>query len=112
MAKRIFIDRNFLPNEDPGQYFFLQSYLWDNVFWSLRSLKRDGISIHDYYHSWSEEERRDYCLRHSTYAANLRSLPDELRSAYLHGDWEVFGGMFFRNFDRKKQVIEPFEVPG
>ncbi len=110
--KRIFIDRNFLPNEDPGQYFFLQSYLWDNVFWSLRSLKRDGISIHDYYHRWSEEERRDYCLRHSTYAANLRSLPDELRSAYLHGDWEVFGGMFFRNFDRKKQVIEPFEVPG
>ncbi len=110
--KRIFIDRNFLPNEDPGQYFFLQSYLWDNVFWSLRSLKRDGISIHDYYHCWSEEERRDYCLRHSTYAANLRSLPDELRSAYLHGDWEVFGGMFFRNFDRKKQVIEPFEVPG
>lgn len=109
--KRLFIDRNFLPNEDPGQYFFLQSYLWDNVFWSLRSLKRDGISIHDYYHLWSETERRDYCLKHSTYAANLRSLPDELRTAYLYGDWEVFGGMFFRNFDRKKQVIEPFEVP-
>jgi len=109
--KRLFIDRNFLPNEDPGQYFFLQSYLWDNVFWSLRSLKRDGISIHDYYHLWSETERRDYCLKHSTYAANLRSLPDELRTAYLYGDWEVFGGMFFRNFDRKRQVIEPFEVP-
>ncbi|GMU88694.1 MAG: hypothetical protein AMXMBFR49_09020 [Chlorobiota bacterium] len=109
--KRLFIDRNFLPNEDPGQYVFLQSYLWDNVFWSIRSLTRDGISIHDYYHHWSETERRDYCLKHSTYAANLRSLPDELRTAYLYGDWEVFGGMFFRNFDRKLQVIEPFEVP-
>lgn len=109
--KRLFIDRNFHPNEDPGQYFFLQSYLWDNVFWSLRNLKRDGISIHDYYHLWTESERRDYCLKHSTYAANLRSLPDELRTAYLYGDWEVFGGMFFRNFDRKRQVIEPFEVP-
>lgn len=109
--KRLFIDRNFLPNEDPGQYFFLQSYLWDNVFWSIKSLEKHGISIHDYYHVWSEGERKEYCLKNSTYAANLKSLPAELRTAYLYGDWEVFGGMFFRNFDRKRQVIEPFEVP-
>ncbi|KAB2908525.1 MAG: phage terminase large subunit [Ignavibacteriales bacterium] len=109
--KRLFIDRNFLPNEDPKQYFFIQSHLWDNIFWSMSSLKKDGITPYTYYHEWNEEQRRTYCLENSTYAANLSSLPEELRKAYLFGDWEVFGGMFFKNFDKKQQVIEPFEIP-
>jgi phage terminase large subunit len=109
--KRLFIDKKYYENEDPSQFFFIQSFLWDNVFWSLKHLKKEGVSINDYYHKWSEEERRDYCIKKSTYAANLRSLPDELRIAYLYGDWEVFGGSFFKNFEKGKQVIAPFAIP-
>ncbi len=109
--KRLFIDRKFEKHEDPSQFHFIQSYLWDNIFWSLKHLKKDGISADTYYNKWSEEERREYCINKSTYAANLKSLPNELRLAYLYGDWEVFGGMFFKNFDRLQQVIPPFTIP-
>ena len=109
--KRLFIDKKYDGNEDPSDYFFIQSYLWDNVFWSLKNLQKEGISISEYYNKWSEEARRDYCIKKSTYAANLKTLPAELRMAYLYGDWEVFGGMFFKNFDRKQQVIKPFTLP-
>ncbi|GAB1350198.1 hypothetical protein MASR1M107_24130 [Ignavibacteriales bacterium] len=109
--KRLFIDKKYDGNESPTDYFFLQSFLWDNVFWSLKNLSKDGISVHDYYKKFTEEQRRDYCISKSTYAANLKTLPSELRMAYLYGDWEVFGGMFFKNFDRKIQVIKPFTLP-
>ena len=38
-------------------------------------------------------------------------LPEELRRAYLDGDWDVLAGQFFREFSRTRHVIEPFELP-
>ena len=31
--------------------------------------------------------------------------------AFLYGDWEVFAGMFFKGFDAKNEIIDPFRIP-
>lgn len=41
----------------------------------------------------------------------LEGLPDDLRRAYLDGDWDVFVGQYFTEFRRELHVCEPFEIP-
>jgi len=41
----------------------------------------------------------------------FESLPEDLRRAWLEGDWDVFAGQFFREFRRDKHVCEPFVIP-
>jgi phage terminase large subunit len=45
------------------------------------------------------------------YLKTLRSLPSNLRRAFLDGDWEVFAGQYFDKFDPKSNVVraEQFE---
>ncbi len=109
--KRIFIDRDYKENEQPGDYVFIQSHLWDNFLWVKQQLLSEGITPADYY-KMPEDKKIDYCLKYSDYAKALSGLPQEIIKAYLYGDWEVFGGMFFKGFSRKKSVIEPFVIPG
>lgn len=111
--KRIFIDKKYEGNENPDDYVFIQAKISDNVLWSINTLTEKGYSVEDYYEKWTENERLNFCLEYSDYAKRLSKLPEELRRAYLEGDWEVFGGQFFKTFDKKKQVddINPFEIP-
>jgi hypothetical protein len=46
-----------------------------------------------------------------SYIEELKRLPEKLRKAYLEGNWDVFEGMFFSEFDRDKHVIQPFAIP-
>lgn len=109
--KRLFVDRQYMPNEDPNDYYFIQAHVWDNWFWVKRQLGIDGYSLKNYYDDWDEKKRMDYCLQYSRYAKRLSGLPEDLRLAYLFGDWNVFAGMFFKQFNIKKQLIKPFYIP-
>lgn len=92
-VKRLFVDRQFEPNEIPEEYSFIKSRVLDNKI--LMETNPD-------------------------YVSQLEALPPKLRKAWLEGDWNIFEGMFFEEFrddpehylDRKyTHVIEPFEVP-
>ncbi len=108
--RRIFIDRSYTGNENPDNYVFIQASVWDNVYWVMRQLKKDKISVKQYY-KWPEKKKIEYTLKYSDYAQNLATLPEELKRAYLFGDWDIFGGMFFKGFDSKAEIIEPFRIP-
>lgn len=91
--KRIFIDRNFLPNEDPNDYEFIQALVDDNS--ALMEAQPE-------------------------YVAFLDALPKKLREAWRYGRWDVFEGQVFSEFtddpehydDHKwTHVINPFEIP-
>jgi hypothetical protein len=91
--KRIFIDRNFLPNENPDDYTFIQALVDDNK--ALMESQPEYVQL-------------------------LDSLPYKLREAWRHGRWDVFEGQVFGEFvddpehynDHKwSHVINPFEVP-
>jgi len=109
-VKRTFVDKVYSQNEDPNSYYFIQAHVWDNVFWSLKSLYEKGYTINDYYYKWTEEQRKNFTIEYSSYAKRLSNLPEQLKLAYLYGDWNVFGGMFFRGLNLNTQIVDPFEV--
>lgn len=45
------------------------------------------------------------------YIATLYNLPEKERKALLEGNWDVFEGQYFSEFDRNIHVIKPFTPP-
>ena len=45
------------------------------------------------------------------YIKRLEQLPEHDQKALLHGDWEIFEGQYFTEFNRDIHVIEPFVIP-
>lgn len=45
------------------------------------------------------------------YVFNLAALPETEKRQYLYGDWDVFEGQFFTEYDRDTHVIDPFPIP-
>ena len=83
-VKRLFIDRDYRGEEKAEDYVFIPSTVYDNK----------------------------YLLRENPeYVRNLESLPPLRRKAMLEGDWDVFEGQYFPEFDREKHVVPPFEIP-
>lgn len=83
-VKRMFIDRDFNPEEDPRKYGFIQAKIWDNPL---------------------------FIQANPDYLQNLMDLPEELRKAYLDGDWEIFAGQYFKKLRRRKHLVDPFAIP-
>jgi len=45
------------------------------------------------------------------YIKRLDALPEKERRALKEGNWDIFDGQYFKDFDRKVNVIEPFMIP-
>lgn len=83
-VKRLFIDRDFLPGENPDDYVFIPARVSDNT-----ALLNSDVG----------------------YVQMLESLPPDLRRAWLDGDWDALAGQYFAEFRRELHVVEPFEIP-
>ncbi len=46
-----------------------------------------------------------------TYISFLESLPEQLRQAWLEGNWDIFAGQFFEEWSPSRYVIDPFPIP-
>ena len=49
--------------------------------------------------------------RDPDYVTRLDNLPEKERKALKFGDWDIFDGQFFTEFNRKIHVCTPFEIP-
>jgi phage terminase large subunit len=83
-VKRIFIDRQYRQGENEHDYTFIPAKVYDNDF----LMKTNPGYLHQ-----------------------LESLPEELRKAWLYGEWDAFAGQFFTEFNRDIHVCRPFEIP-
>ena len=45
------------------------------------------------------------------YKQRLLALPEREKKALLYGDWNIFEGQYFTEFNREKHVCKPFEIP-
>ncbi len=45
------------------------------------------------------------------YVQRLDSLPEKLRKAFREGNWDVFEGQFFTEWDYSRHVCKPFAIP-
>ena len=82
--KRLFIDREYREKENPEDYQFIQASVYDNP-WLMRNSP--------------------------DYVRALENLPEDRKRAMLLGDWNVFEGQYFPEFQRETHVIEPFPIP-
>ena len=82
-VKKLWIDRDF-PEE-------LRSEA--NEFIYVRALPTDNPYLAD------------------SYLRTLDTLPEKLRKAYRDGNWDVFEGQYFAEWDATKHVCEPFTIP-
>lgn len=82
-VKRLFIERDFLPNEHPEDYRFIQSLVDDNQV---------------------------LCKTDPEYVRQLDELPDDLRDMWRWGKWDVLVGQYFNEFKRDSHVIAPIPL--
>ena len=83
-VKRIFVTRDFLPEENPDDYLFLKATVEDNV---------------------------DLLKGSPDYVNALNLLPEDVRRAHRFGDWDALSGGYFPEFTIKTHVIQPFAIP-
>lgn len=77
-VKRLFVDRVYREGEDPSDYRFIRSLVYDNP-----ALMRGSPD----------------------YVKQLEALPEKLRRAWLEGRWDIFEGQFFPEFDESVHVV-------
>lgn len=83
-VKRLFIDKEYRNSEKPNDYKFVAAKVYDNLY----------IMQND-----------------PEYVRTLENLPEDRRKAMLDGNWDVYDGQYFREFDRDIHVVEPFAIP-
>jgi len=79
-VRKLFINKEYEYNERPEDYNFVPARVYDN----LEIMNNDP-----------------------EYVARLEALPKELREAYLNGNWDMFEGQFFGEWNREIHVVEP-----
>ncbi len=45
------------------------------------------------------------------YVKRLENLPENEKQAFLYGNWDIFEGRFFGEWNEKTHVIKPFDIP-
>lgn len=83
-VKRIFIDRNFKPEEDPDDYVFIPATVDDN---------------------------KDLMAANPDYVKQLELLPEDKRRAHRYGDWNALAGVYFEEFTEGLHTCSPFPIP-
>ena len=83
-VKRLFIDRDFLPGENPADYRFIKATVEDNV---------------------------DLLRGSPDYVNALELLPEDIRRAHRYGDWDALAGGYFPEFRHSSHVVADFEIP-
>ncbi len=83
-VKRLFVERNYRGNERASDYRFIRAQVYDN-----RALLESDPG----------------------YLRMLENLPEDLRRAWLLGDWEVFAGQYFKMWDPAVHLLDPFPIP-
>ncbi len=83
-VKRLFVDRIFREEENPNDYSFIPAMVYDNP-----------VLLH----------------ADPDYVRQLEALPEKLRAAWLHGQWDVFEGQFFPEFRTDIHVCHADKLP-
>lgn len=83
-VKRLFVERDFLPNEQPEDYEFIKATVDDNV---------------------------DLMKSSPDYVNALDLLPEDIRQAHRFGDWDALAGGYFPEFRVSTHVYEAFKIP-
>jgi len=103
--KRIFHLKAFRPEERAEDFAFIPARGWDNIEWVRPYLERERITERQYYRDWTDEQRQECFLKHSSYGRLMLTAPPGLRAGWLYGDFDNFSGQYFENFTESTHVV-------
>ena len=98
-------DTRFVSATNPGEI----GHGWVKKLWISKDFKGETFDPKDFKFVQSKYTDNKYIDK--SYEKQLDSLPVTLRRAYKDGDWEIFAGQYFTEFNRESHVCTPFELP-
>lgn len=82
-VKKLWLDREYeMTEKEADKFHFIKATAWDN---------KDNLA--------------------ESYFDGLSGLPEKMRKAYLEGNWDVFEGQYFTEWNRDHHVTVPFTIP-
>ena len=98
-------DTKFIAGTNPGGI----GHAWVKDMWLNHVFDENEKEQNKFYFIQAKATDNPYLPE--TYYTTLESLPDQLKRAFLDGDWDLFKGQYFREWRKDIHVVEPFQIP-
>lgn len=87
-------------------------HLWVKELWINRDfppeMRAEGL---DQEFAFVQSLPKDNPHLDNAYWQDLNSQPEDIRRAWVEGDWDLFEGQVFKQFRKDRHVVEPHEFP-
>lgn len=96
----------FIAGTNPGEI----GHEWVKKRWIEKDFPSNEKEAEEFYYVPATVDDNPHLAR--SYLDALDSEPDEKkRKAYREGNWDIFEGQFFTEFDKEQHVVDWFEIP-
>ena len=86
-------------------------HTWVKQLWVDRDFTGDDSRLDPASFSFVPAKAGDNPALPESYLATLETLPEKLRKAFLLGDWNIFVGQYFDEWDEYAHTVKPFTIP-
>lgn len=102
------LQTKFFAGTNPGGI----GHAWVKSRWVSKDSEEPGYNPDDYDFIPSKVQDNIYLMEaNPDYVDKLKMLPISEQKALLYGDWDVFEGQFFNEWDQNRHIVKPFEPP-
>jgi len=97
----------FLAASNPGSI----GHGWVKKLWLDRDFTGDDSNLDPEEFIFIPARVKENPHQPESYWETLHSLPEQMRKAMEDGNWDVFSGQYFTDWNRSLHVCEPFAIP-
>ena len=111
-VKNTLIDKVYKSGQLASDYTFIHAKAWDNLpmFESDPGYVRAIKALKKKHGKITPAIQRE-AMEQSDVIRRLKSMPRDLREAWLEGNWDIFAGQYFREWDENIHIVKPFDIP-
>ena len=82
---------------------------WVKQLWILKNFPEEEAEREQFHFIKALPQDNKYLPE--SYYKTLSALPEKLRKAYRDGNWDVFEGQYFSEWDVNRHIVKPFVIP-
>ena len=112
--RRLFIEKKYRKKERESDYTFIQAFAWDNypAFDTDPAYIEKAAELKAKYKVKKlTPEMQKEAIFETPYMRQLLSAPKDQVEAFVYGNWYMFAGQFFSEWDEDLHVVKPFQIP-